>query len=74
MNVFQKSPAIPNLRGEKNGNNSNKTPFEKRGIFIEEVGNIKRMENFQGYLDFLRKFGVANHLKKKDKEETPYKN
>lgn len=66
---FSECPTIPNLRGEKNGNNSSKTPFEKRGIFIEEVGNIENGK-FSGILGFFKEVWGSKSFKKKDKEET----
>ena len=68
---FSECPTIPNLRGEARQNTNAteaKVPLEKRGIFIEEVGNIENGK-LSTILGPLKEIWGSKSFKKNNKEE-----
>lgn len=72
IETFAECPTIPNLRGEVNGETPNRVPLEKRGIFIEEIGNADN-SSISRLLGFLKEVWGSKLFKKKNKEECPTK-
>lgn len=76
---FSECPTIPNLRGEsrqttnsQNNTTKAKVPLEKRGIFIEEVGNIENGK-LSTILGFFKEVWGSKSFKKNNTKETSTK-
>lgn len=67
IECYSECPTIPNLRGEVKGDNSDKVPLEKKGILIEEAGN---MDNtiFSKTLGFFKEVWGSKSFKKNNKD------
>lgn len=67
IECYSECPTIPNLRGEVKRDDSDKVPFEKRGILIEEAGNMDNT-SFSKTLGFLKEVWGSKSFKKNNKE------